>query len=189
MNYVIHAKIKEGTSPMIAIRQATTETDFEHVGRLYLASRDWVIQTYPEFLQRTNMSPVELETEIASLPHTYSPPTGCLLLATYNGTYAGMVALADSGGSQCIMQHMFVNSEFRGAKIGRALAEAIIAEARRIGYAQMRLNTGPRHVAALHLYRSLGFTVVSQGNFRAGVIPQNLPDDLKNPLISMELDL
>ena len=47
---------------------------------------------------------------------------------------------------------------FAGYGIGRALAEAIVAAARQIGYRRMRLDTIPaRMPAAQHLYAALGF--------------------------------
>ena len=55
------------------------------------------------------------------------------------------------------MKRMWVRPEFRGKRIGRALAETVIDEARKIGYAQMRLDTGTFMKEAPALYRSLGF--------------------------------
>jgi GNAT superfamily N-acetyltransferase len=124
---------------VIEIRQATTETDFSHVGRFYHAFGDWLTETYPEIVHLFEAFFIELEAEIESLPGIYSPPTGSLLIATYNRSPAGTVSLADLGQNHCEMRRMFVDSQFRGAKIGRALAKAIITRAQDRGYT---LNVG-----------------------------------------------
>ena len=57
----------------------------------------------------------------------------------------------------CEMKRLYVRPAFRGGGIGKQLAEAIIAEARQIGYAMMRLDTVPKLEAATRMYESLGF--------------------------------
>ena len=57
----------------------------------------------------------------------------------------------------CEMKRLYLRPAFRGGGVGTLLAEAIIAEARQIGYATMRLDTVPKLEAATRLYESLGF--------------------------------
>jgi len=102
----------------------------------------------------------DFEEELANLPSGYASPEGCVLIATHTGQPAGCVALRKLSAGACEMKRLYVRPEFRGSGIGKALAEAIIEEARRIGYTCMRLDTVPSMTRARALYVSLGFEVI-----------------------------
>ena len=57
----------------------------------------------------------------------------------------------------CEGKRLYVRPQFRGLKIGRKLVEAVIAEARKIGYTRMRGDTLASMKATQGLYASLGF--------------------------------
>ena len=100
--------------------------------------------------------------ELASLPGAYAPPRGRLMLAGPPDAPVGCVALRplpadDSTTPVAEIKRLYVRPAARGTGLGGALARAIVAEARAIGYAEVRLDTLASMTAARALYASLGF--------------------------------
>lgn len=98
--------------------------------------------------------------ELAAMPGEYAPPRGELLLARDSGgAPLGCVGLRPLPAARCCeMKRLFVLPHGRGLGLGRALIGAIITEAERIGYREIRLDTLPRMAEANVLYARAGFT-------------------------------
>jgi ribosomal protein S18 acetylase RimI-like enzyme len=107
--------------------------------------------------------------EVATLPGEYAPPRGRLLLARVGKTAAGCVALHGLDGGTAEMKRLYVRPQFRKAGIGRALAQAVLTEAKKLGYTRIRLDTVPAMGEATALYRSLGFFEIP--SYRENPVP------------------
>lgn len=99
----------------------------------------------------------DFDEELAGLPGEYAPPRGRLLLAAHDDKVVGCVALRPIDKRACEMKRLYIQPDARGLGVGRALANVVIEEARKIGYEVMRLDTVPWMTAAITLYESLGF--------------------------------
>jgi GNAT superfamily N-acetyltransferase len=168
---------------MTSIFKAKAGTALGDVRALMRAFVTWHRQRHVEDIDLIEkyFDATSFEQELAELPGKYAAPKGQLLIAYREGRPAGCVALRDLGNGACEMKRMFVASDFRGQRIGKALAERIIAEARTAGYRRMRLDTSRRQNEAIRLYESQGFRRV------APYYP--LSEDLKNWLVFFELQL
>ena len=122
------------------------------------------------------------EHELADLPGAYAPPRGALFLAEDGTEVLGCVALRPLDPETCEMKRLYVRPQGRGLGLGRRLAEQAIDEARRLGYARMRLDTLPFMSDAQELYRRLGFHEIPP--YRHNPIPGSrfLEKDLQTPV-------
>jgi len=155
---------------VLRITQVTSDNDIQQARQLF--------QQYEASLG-ISLCFQNFAAELANLPGDYAPPRGRLLLAREFDQVMGCVALRRHGPTTCEMKRLFVRPEYRDRGLGRVLVEAIIEEARKIGYAHMRLDTiADRMDRAVALYRSIGFV--------------EIPPYRNNPVDSatfMELDL
>ena len=99
--------------------------------------------------------------ELEHLAEEYGPPTGAFLLAVENGASVGCVGLRKLPQGAGEMKRLYAVPAARGRGVGRLLAEAIVAEAQRLGYPALVLDTLPSMKEAQGLYASLGFKPTS----------------------------
>ncbi len=103
------------------------------------------------------------DTELTGLPGQYAPPKGKLLLARVAGQPVGCAGLRPfplPGTGE--MKRLYLRPAFRGTQLGKELAECVVAEARALGYARLRLDTHPPTMqAAVRMYQRMGFYEVA----------------------------
>jgi|SRR5215470_1011041 len=141
--------MKAHSAGPLTIVQAESEAQISQVRELFL-----------EYARSLGFSLCfqSFDQELAALPGDYGPPEGRLLLAEFEGQPAGCVALHKLEPGICEMKRLYLRPQFRGKGLGRALAQAILAEARSIGYRRLRLDTvEPVMKDAVGMYRKLGF--------------------------------
>jgi GNAT superfamily N-acetyltransferase len=118
-----------------------------------------VLRIWREFIAR---SPVDLDyqrndAEFANLPGKYAAPGGCVLLADRDGDIEGCIAFRKFNADICEMKRLYVRPHARGSRLGHALVDRLIAEARTAGYREMRLDVMEKSVSARKLYAASGF--------------------------------
>ena len=60
------------------------------------------------------------------------------------------------------MKRLYLRPAFRGKGLGQAMVDAIVAEARTIGYRRLRLDTiEPLMKSAVAMYRRMGFREIA----------------------------
>ncbi|HSS62959.1 MAG TPA: GNAT family N-acetyltransferase [Gammaproteobacteria bacterium] len=101
------------------------------------------------------------EDEMARFPRGYLSPDGVLCVARAGDSAIGCVAVRRLEQTLCEMKRLYVRPDARGRGLGRRLAEAAIAAARRLGYRRMRLDTLPSMGSARELYAVLGFREIA----------------------------
>jgi putative acetyltransferase len=117
---------------------------------------------YAEWLQ-VSLCFQGFQQELAELPGKYAPPRGAMLLAVDGDQVVGCVALRPlEDGDVCEMKRLYVRAEAQGQHVGERLVNAIIAEARRLGYDRMRLDTLLGKMdKAIAIYRRAGFEEIA----------------------------
>jgi GNAT superfamily N-acetyltransferase len=168
---------------MVQVLVPTTAAQLDDVRDLMRAFITWHRQRHQQDLPliESYFDAAAFEEELAGLPGKYAPPRGQLLLATVADQPAGCVALREIDDACCEMKRMFVYPERQGQGVGRALAEAVIRDARALGYRRMLLDTSIRQAEAQALYRRLGFRDIAPY--------YDLPAALRSWLVFMELPL
>ncbi len=174
----------------IQLQQVETETQKKEAGSLireYLDSlNDRLLRDYGMHFDVDTMVQSDL-----SDPHKFHPPFGRFYLARYMHKTAGVGCLKRLDNTVAELQRMYVLPAYRGKGIGRAIANRLIADARSIGYRQLRLESLEFLDAAQSLYRSLGFRQVDPyaHNSMGAYQPPEQLDQYYSITVFMEMDL
>jgi putative acetyltransferase len=134
---------------MVEIIHAKTDQEVQTAKMLFEEYAEWL---------GLDLGFQNFQEELDSMPGKYAGPAGRLVIAKYDGDIAGCAAVRKLQDGVCEMKRLFVREKFRGKGIGKALAEIIVEDARKIGYKKMRLDTdGQKMFKAMAIYKSMGF--------------------------------
>jgi GNAT superfamily N-acetyltransferase len=87
-------------------------------------------------------------------------PDGAFLVVRDGGRAVACGGICRFDGARAELKRMYVVPDARGRGLGRELLAALEAEARRLGYRSVVLETGDRQEEALGLYRSSGYAPI-----------------------------
>jgi GNAT superfamily N-acetyltransferase len=131
------------------IREATTATDMALARGLFAEYARWL---------RVDLCFQGFDEELRTLPGAYAPPRGRLLLAGRGADAFACIALrALDQPAVGEIKRLYVQPAQRGEGWGRRLVAALLAEARAIGYEELKLDTLDWMNAARALYEETGF--------------------------------
>lgn len=91
----------------------------------------------------------------------YGAPKGSLVLAFWDGKSVGTVALQEIEQGVCEMKRLYVQAEYRKFGIGEQLVDAILKDAKLLGYQIMKLDTLERLKPAIALYLKYEFVITT----------------------------
>jgi putative acetyltransferase len=118
-----------------------------------------LFREYADFLGVEEVMP-GFADELASLPGEYIPPKGVLLLARDGGDALGCIALKLLAPGTGEIKRLYVRPAGRGRGIAKALVAALLENAQRLGYRELKLDTLAKLTEAHALYRGFGFAPV-----------------------------
>lgn len=167
---------------MAEIREADLPRDVEDVGRLWLDYLTWGNDGLESRYGFRLPVREAVERDLATVAK-FEPPDGCLLLAFEGETAVGIGCMRRIGVETAEIKRMYVEPSHRGAGVGRALLDGLLAAARSAGYERVRLDSPDFMTAAHGLYRSREFEEI-------GPYPESeIPDEYKPHWVFMERTL
>jgi GNAT superfamily N-acetyltransferase len=87
----------------------------------------------------------------------FEPPDGVFVAARIDGVAVACGGICRFDDTRAELKRMYVAPSARGLGLGRRLLVSLEAEARRLGYVAVVLETGNRQPEALGLYTSSGY--------------------------------
>lgn len=123
--------------------ESTHQPWFEKLNRQWIEHYFWIEPIDVEVLQHPEKNIID--------------KGGAILMASIDGEIAGTVALKFVEPGVYEFTKMAVDEKYRGQKIGKALGEAAVEKAKKLGARKIILYSNTILIPAIELYRKLGF--------------------------------
>ncbi|MBI4790587.1 MAG: GNAT family N-acetyltransferase [Chloroflexi bacterium] len=140
----------------VHFQQVESKAQKEQAGTLIREYLDWLHERVKHDYGIAFDVNAMVESDLSD-PRKFRPPEGRFYLAQYDNTIAGVGCLKKLAEGVGEVQRMYVLPAFRGKGIGRAIVDRLVAEARLIGYCQLKLESLVFLHEAHSLYKSVGF--------------------------------
>jgi len=125
-----------------------TNKDMLNVRKLFLEYQEWL---------GIDLCFQDFEEELATLPGSYAPPKGAILIAVEDREIIGCVGIRPRTENEAELKRLYVQPCHQGRSIGKRLFHTAMSKAKRIGYVSIVLDTLPTMQTAKSLYVAYGF--------------------------------
>ena len=167
----------------VTIKKFVNPEDLEVVKKLWFNYLVWGNNKMQECYGVHPHNPKETVEEDILQIEKFQPPFGQLVLTVFDNEICGLGSLKRINPEIGEIKRMYVDPNFRRIGAGQVILEALLVEAKKVGYKKVRLES-PKFMEAAHeLYRSFGFRDIE-------AYPEmEIPAGFKDYLLFMELDL
>ena len=115
---------------------------------------DLITQCYAEYGQKIELD--TLDDDLLRIGQVYVEPRHTFQVMVDEDKIIGTVAVKTTAEGEVDLKRVFLNSDYRGRGLGKALSNWAIDWARRRGFRTMHIWSDVLYETAHHLYRGLG---------------------------------
>lgn len=164
---------------MLRISQVSSDSEIAAAGELIREYTAWATSLQASSFEAPPFK--DLESELATLPGIYGPPSGRLLLAMWDEQPAGCVAFFEHDARTCELRRLYVRPNYRGCGIGTELLKTLLEQAYQAGFERIVLDSHIAMTDAHALYEAFGFQVMAA--------PEDFPEIYLPYVLFMERQL
>ena len=151
------------------LRPARLDTDAAAIAALFVEYMTWALGRFQEEYD-SNELPTDID-QVGNSLGSYVPPAGLMIVAEQGDELIGVAALRTLGTDVVEVKRMYVVPQWRAHRLGSALLDRLLLEARETFQAKtVRLDTCRFMTQAQRLYQDRGF--VERSPYEGTEIPE-----------------